>query len=308
MKLFGKNHDQQPRRQPQLMEGQNEFTFRRSRTLTGSPSSDIKAAAEDRSHLQSPRLRLHQLEQHRRLLGFGLLVSFIAVLLLGWLVGQFIRVPSDMDIAGSPLIQPNTATYKETIESYFGQRPTERFLFHLDQQKLREFVVQRHPEIKSLTISSAVPGHFSVDMSLRKPLLKWETGSTQLFVDETGASFGDNYFSVPLVAVEDRSGIRLEDVNVIASNRFVSFLGRMVNSVNEAGVGSVSKVIIPAGVTREVDIQLANRPYLIKTHIDRDPTQQAHDLVQAVKFMDQNKVTPEYIDVRIAGKAYFKEK
>lgn len=307
MKLF-KRDNQQPKRQPQLMEGQNDFSFRRSRTLTGSPSSDIRTVADTHSHLQSPRLRLHQLHQHRKVLFGGLITSFAVVLVLGWLVGQFIHVPSAMTIAGAPLKQPPTEVYAQTIESYFAQRPTERFLFRLDHERLLMHVANTHPEIKDLKISSVVPGQFSINVELRKPLLLWQTGDTRLFVDDAGTAFKNNYFAPPTVSVDDQSGIRLEDVNVIASNRFIGFLGRVVSSVNEAGIGSVTKVIIPTGVTREVDIQLSGREYLIKTHIDREPAAQAHDVVEAVQHVEKSDIEPEYIDVRIAGKAFYREK
>jgi hypothetical protein len=78
MGLFKVKKQQEAGRRPQLMEGQNDYLFRRSRTLTGSVSSEVRAAAEAASHLQSPRLKTHKLKQHRR----GIAGSLVVVALL----------------------------------------------------------------------------------------------------------------------------------------------------------------------------------------------------------------------------------
>jgi hypothetical protein len=109
------------------------------------------------------------------------------------------------------------------------------------------------------------------------------------------------------VAVEDKTGVEFEQAEVVVSDRFMSFLGQTVGYINKGKVGKVSKVIIPAGTLRQIDVQLRGKDYIIKTHIDRDPYIQARDAINAVKRLNKKGITPRYIDVRVEGRAYYRE-
>lgn len=306
MGFFKKDKNQAVTRQPAMMAGQDDYTFRRSRAITGSASSAVNSAAEDRSRLSSPRLKLHQLQRHRRGIVAGLIISAAAIGLLGWTVGQYVILPTDFSYRQALNDQPNTEPYAQTIKQYFNQHPTERFLFNLRANQLNDQIIRQHPEVKQVTIHGLSPGIFDVSVEFRQPLLSWRSGGKQLYVDSQGVAFEKNLFASPAVTVDDQSGIKLDNTNLVASGRFISFLGQLVSQVNAGGVDDVSKVIIPTGTTREVDIVLKNRTYPIKTHIDRDPRVQAHDVVAAVRYIEGRGVKPEYIDARVEGKAFYR--
>ncbi len=306
MGLFKKQTQSQTVRQPASSTGQNDYAFRRSRTLTGSASSSVTSAAEGNTHLSSPRLRLHQLHRHRRGVLFGLVGSACAIVLLGWTVGQYVRLPDDFSYKQPLNAQPTTNEYTQAIATYFNAHPTERFLFNLQHDRLNQQIIQQHPEVQSVKLAQLSPGQFDVTVSFREPLVSWKSGDRQMYVDADGIAFHENLFTEPAVVVDDQSGITLDGSNAVASGRFITFLGQLVSHVNEGGVGRVAKVIIPAGTTRQVDIQLEQRQYLIKTHIDRAPMAQAHDVIKAVQYIEGRGGTPEYIDVRVAGKAFYR--
>lgn len=303
--LRRKKPETPPRRRPALMAGQDAYTFRRSRTLTGSASSEVRSAAEDRSHLISPRLKLHQLQRHQRLVAASLFISILFVSGLGWMVGQFIRLPETHLYSQQLNAQPDTAKYHQAIKDYFAMYPTERFLFQLQEDRLVKHVSSQYAEIEDVKISSPMPGVFATRLTFREPVLSWQSDGRQLYIDRHGVAFRDNYFMEPAVAVDDQSGIQLDNTNVVASGRFIGFLGRIVSSINAAGM-KVEKIIIPTGTTREVDVQLQGHNYPVKTHIDREPISQAHDIVHAVRHLDGKGVMPEYIDARVAGKAFYR--
>lgn len=306
MDYFSRNKNKQPaKRQTKLMQGQDEYSFRRSRTLTGSISSDVRSVAEYNSNLKSPRLKLHKLRRHQKIVASSLVIVLLFVTGLGWMVGQFIRVPSDFQYSQEMNLIPPSQQYAQVVNEYFAKYPTERFLFRLESERLNAFMIERHPEVKDVRLSSPMPGVFSAELYFRKPLLTWQSFEKQLYIDEEGVSFERNYFLEPSVVVDDQSGITLDNSNVVASGRFIQFLGRVVSSVASEGM-SVQKIIIPADTARQVDVQLVGRDYPIKTHIDREPSSQAKDLVSAIRHLDKNGVVPDYVDVRIAGKAYYR--
>jgi hypothetical protein len=114
--------DKEPTRQPRLLEGQNDYVFRRSRTLTGSISTEVSATAQDRGQLKTDRLKLHELKAHRsslmKLLGGVLLV----IAGLSFLIANFVISPNI--IAGQPGTKSLDAKpYQESVLKYFDDHP-----------------------------------------------------------------------------------------------------------------------------------------------------------------------------------------
>lgn len=308
-RLNKKHQTDRHRRNPQLMRGQDEYAFRRSRTIIGSTSSQIKASSEQQAQLKSPRLKAQELRQHRRKISLVLLACLAGVALLGWLLTQFVAT-TEVKVAGVRSVV-SADEYNNAIQVYFNEQPLERFQFALNEKALIGYVQQSHPEVKEVSSEpNAAIGKGSFVITMREPAVGWNVGGRQYYVDTEGASFAKNYYDTPNVVVEDESGITPEatENRVVASNRFLSFLGRIVGLTSQSGIGGVEKVTIPAGIgSRSVELKLTDREYPIRMHIDRDPAAQVEDMKQAVQFFEQHGLTPQYIDVRVAGKAFYRE-
>jgi len=306
--LFSFRKKQESRaRLPRIMDGQDTYTFRRSRTLTGTTSTKVAATAEHRSQLKTPRLQVHELQQERARVLKLLLGLSGGALVLVWLIatyiGSFVILYAQQPRTTA---QPVLAGYQRSLQDYFASRPLQRFGFALDANQLQDFMRTQHSELANFTISRQwYGGGVQFVAAFRKPLLVWQTGGTRLYVDDQGIAFRYDMYGTPLVSVEDQSGIAPDVGTSVVSQRFIKFLGRMVGAVNKADKGQVSSIIIPAS-TREVDLKLQGREYPIKTEIDRDPLQQAQDIVVALNYFDAHSVKPQYIDVRVSGKAFYK--
>lgn len=297
---------QQSARQPVLMEGQNGYVFRRSRTLTGTTSPQVSASAEKRGLLKTERLKLHELRENRKQIlkaAAGVLagLGFVVYLAMVYIVAP------PISFAQKGQATPNKAAYLETINSYFGTRPLERFGFATNADSMQDYLKRQHTEIKTVTMNRAwYGGQVSFTFYFREPLLTWATGGKKYYVDSQGFAFDYNHFAEPDVSVTDQSGISPEvGGGAVASGRFMSFLGRTVGAINQYGKGRVESIILPAS-TRQVDLKLEGRPTLIKTHIDRDPLEQAEDIANAFTYFDKQGSVPEYIDVRVSGKAFYR--
>jgi cell division septal protein FtsQ len=303
MRLFKKK--QQTGRQPQLMAGQNDYVFRRSRTLTGSVSAQVTTPAASRGQLKTDRLKLHELKAHRRKILRMLGVVLLIIACISFLLANFIISPSI--IASQPSDKPvQSAAYRDTMYSYFADHPMERFGFLLNQTNIERYIKQKHTEIQTVSVERDwYGGNVRIDVFFRTPLLVWKTGNQQFYVDNQGIAFAYNHFAEPAVAVTDQTGLPPDQSGAVASTRFIRFLGRMVGAVNDYGKGKVTAVIIPPS-TREIDLKLEGREYLIKTNSDRDPLQQAEDIATALTHLDQKGIKPQYIDLRVAHKAFYK--
>jgi cell division septal protein FtsQ len=303
MKLFGRKKE--PLRNPRSGTDDQGYVFRRSRTLTGTTSNRVNPTAESRSQLKTVRLQAHELHQFRKRIMRILVVVVGVIAVLSYLLITHIstiavRYPQ-------PGGSPRTATYQQTIQQYFTKHPMERFGFSINRKQFVDDIQGAHPELSSVDIDKDwYGGNVNFVLQFRHPLLVWEAGGHHFYVDNQGVAFEYDHFGGKYVSVSDQSGISPSvSGGSVASNRFINFLGKMVGAVNAADKGQVTDIIIPAS-TREVDLKLQGRGYPIKTHTDRDPLQQAEDVVNAIKWFDSKKITPQYVDARVAEKAYFK--
>ena len=73
------------------------------------------------------------------------------------------------------------------------------------------------------------------------------------------------------------------------------------------GLGyKVSKAIVPANTTREVDVFLDGVEPFFKVHVDRNTAESAEDVVRMIRHLEKKQKKVTYIDVRLAERAYYK--
>ena len=280
-------------------------TFHRNRTITGSPSSHIRGAVEHTGHLKSGRVQAHELKQQRRKVGGVFFIvagiaSFLLFIILQFTATIAITVPNATTAV-------DTETYRKSIQEYFAFRPLERLRFMTNNAKLTEYVRSELPEVEVVQVNGG--GGFATSVfsvALRRPLASWTIDDTQYFVDEKGVSFEKNAFNLPAISIADESGVPVEAGVSIASNRFLSYVGRTIGAFQASGM-RVEKVIIPANTTRQIEVILEGQSYPLKLSIDRQIEGQVEDGVRAVRYLQAQGKTPDYIDVRVSGKAFYRE-
>lgn len=279
------------------------YSFRRNRTLTGSSSSHISVPGESNAQIKSPRVQAHELIRRRRHIGATLLLVLSGTALLFFLVSQF--TASAVVRATEVSIQLDQK-YVEIIESYFSSQPLERLRFTTNTDHLSQYVEAHAPEVAAVSLDgSAGIGKSVFVLRLREPTVGWTINGKQQYVDSTGTAFSRNYFTSPAVQVVDKSGIQVEAGQAIASNRFLGFVGRAVALAKQQGF-TVRSVIIPAGTTRQVELQLQGVGYPVKLSIDRGVGEQVEDMARAVRWLKSHGKSPKYLDVRVSGEAFYK--
>ena len=148
-------------------------------------------------------------------------------------------------------------------------------------------------------------GATTIELTVRKPTVAWRTGSTAVYVDDTGVAFSRNYYEPPSVKVVDQTGIVTEGNKVLASNRFLAFIGKLVGQMNYQQL-PVEQVDLPPGTTRQVVVHVRGIGYPITFSIDRPVGEQAEDAARAVTYLRNRGEKPEYLDVRVSRKAFYK--
>ena len=118
----------------------------------------------------------------------------------------------------------------------------------------------------------------------------------------------------PTVEVIDEGGSKL-------SRKMSEFIGKIEVDFKELGF-RVTRVAIPTGMMREVDVYIAHDgsftneagetvpngelPYYFKMNIDRGTGVSVEDATRMVRYLEERNLKPAYVDVRVEGKAYYR--
>lgn len=107
------------------------------------------------------------------------------------------------------------------------------------------------------------------------------------------------------IVVDEVTGSTKEDV-AKSSARLMNTIAELEQSFGERGY-KINLVRIPADKLRELDLELEGIRGIIKVSIDRGAGVSAEDADRMIRYLRANGIEEfEYIDVRIARKAYWK--
>lgn len=113
------------------------------------------------------------------------------------------------------------------------------------------------------------------------------------------------YVAVVAEKYEPTVEILDEDSSDYVTERMREYVGRVERDFRDAGY-TVTKAIIPAGKAREIDIYVEGRPEYYKMNLDRGTAVSVEDAVRMIDYLTAGGINASYVDVRIAGKAYYK--
>ena len=282
-----------------------QHTFRRNRTLTGSTSNAISSSSHSQPDMLSQRSHAHNLAHIRRRMGSILLIIVLGVAFLYWLLTQ-LTAQVNINFSDTSIARKlDTTIYQKAINDYMGIHPFSRLRFILDYNDLGNYLASTVPEVDS--VASAHMGRIgeaTFTLVMRKPVAGWKIGVKQYFVDAKGVAFERNFYQNPSVQIVDESGAALQQGALIASNQFLSFVGRVV-ALSKAKGYMVTDAILPAGTTRELEIKISGVAPLVKLSTDRPAGEQVEDMARSLVYLTSHAQAPSYIDVRVSGKAFY---
>lgn len=309
MKLFKRSQSDLPRRRQverkPLADTEDTYAFRRGRTLTGSVSSLVYTASETQADLKSSRVHAHELRRKRRNITATLSVVLMIVAGFYFLVSQF-TATATVVASPDPSIRLDSK-YTDAIEDYLGDHFRQRLRIFMNAEQLSRYLNQVTPEVDTIELAGSDGiGRSTFLLRLRKPIASWNVGSKELYVDSSGVPFERNYFASPAIRIVDENRISsVETGQSITSNRFMSYIGQVIGRLENEGY-TINRVVIPEGMTRQIEVYIEGLPYYFKLTSDRSAGQSAEDIIRADTWMKQRELSPEYVDVRVEGKAFYK--
>ena len=228
----------------------------------------------------------------------AIFISLISIFLF-----QFI---SKVSIVSNESKSQNLSKYEKSVEEYLNINPSERILSNLNKNTLLESLQKDYPEVLSISdIKFNGLTSYKIYLDFRKPVASWLVDGKEFFVDSEGVSFNVNNFEKPSLNIIDDSGAIVSNGKNVASSSFFSFIGKLVSAANKQGL-EVSKIRIPPLSLRQVEVSVEGISYFARMSTADSAEGQIINFKKAIEYFRTHKISPNYIDLRIEGKGYYK--
>ena len=251
----------------------------------------------------SERSENQKLVIRRRKLGAFFVVLAIFISLISIFLFQFI---SKVSVVSNESKSQNLSKYEKSVEEYLNINPSERILSNLNKNALLESLQKDYPEVLSISdIKFNGLTSYKIYLDFRKPVASWLVDGKEFFVDSEGVSFNVNNFEKPSLNIIDDSGAIVSNGKNVASSSFFSFIGKLVSAANKQGL-EVSKIRIPPLSLRQVEVSVEGISYFARMSTADSAEGQIINFKKAIEYFRTHKISPNYIDLRIEGKGYYK--
>lgn len=210
---------------------------------------------------------------------------------------------SKIEVKGNATLSTEQVT--QLVNQSFGRHLFSGNLLTLSLAKLPQELPASSERIQAASVKRSWPNKITVTVQERTGALGWKSGSQVYALDSGGKVIGllsELNANVPVV--EDSTNLPIKVGGVVAPARFVSFCTKLVQKLPATGLGVTGLRI--ADTTSEVYAS-TNKGYYLKLDTTRGVEEELADLKLVLATLSAQKKTPaEYIDLRIAGKAYAK--
>lgn len=251
----------------------------------------------------SERSENQKLVIRRRKLGAFFVILAIFISLISIFLFQFI---SKVSVVSNESKSQNLSKYEKSVEEYLNINPSERILSNLNKNALLESLQKDYPEVLSISdIKFNGLTLYKIYLDFRKPVASWLVDGKEFFVDSEGVSFNVNNFEKPSLNIIDDSGAIVSNGKNVASSSFFSFIGKLVSAANKQGL-EVSKIRIPPLSLRQIEVSVKGVSYFVRMSTADSAEGQIINFKKAIEYFGTHKISPNYIDLRIEGKGYYK--
>jgi cell division septal protein FtsQ len=235
---------------------------------------------------------LSALQLRLLLLGGGVLLALFGLWRMFGITAVVVQAPSrQADI---------TAEAEKLIAASWQQKN----LLTLNDGELVSDLQQADPLLRSVEVRRKWFHSIVVSATLKQPSMGWSTGNQKYLLDRDETAIGILPAGSNLPVVNDGSNLPAQIGNRVAPARLVAFVTALVPALAAEGYGVQSLDV--KDTTLDLSVT-TDRGYRLVFDTGRGVEEEMYDL-RAIKALltTQKKAPIEYIDLRIAGKAYYK--
>lgn len=177
-------------------------------------------------------------------------------------------------------------------------------LLTFDDSTLASTLLAADPMLKSVTAHRQWPHTIKLEVTLKQPSMGWSSGNQAYLLDRDGTVIGALPAGSPLPVVIDGSNLPVALGKQVVGTRFVTFVTAIAASLPGQGIKTSQLSVTDT----TLDLYVAtNKGYKLIFDTSRPAAGELSDLATVESTLSKQKRVPaEYIDLRIAGKAYFK--
>lgn len=226
-------------------------------------------------------------------------VIILLVLVAGWGIGRMFAITKVTVSAPSRVGEIEAEARKLTQTNWrWGSQ------LAFDATGFVERLKEEDPALKDVSVKRKGLHTLAVTATLKQPSLGWSTGNQTYVIDRDGTIIGMATGPAAFPVVIDGSNVPVQPGQRVVSAHFVEFVQQMVPALAAAGL-TVTRLDIK-DTTLDLSAQ-TNKGYKLLFDTARDANEEVADLKAVQRLLVTQKKTPaEYIDLRIAGKAYYK--
>lgn len=240
-------------------------------------------------------------KKHGKIFWFGLLALLV-------FIGQFFMLGTNARVvvldSNGAVQEKDVKRYEATIAESVRSSLLNRNKLTFDARGIAKNLEKSHPELQSadVTVSTtsnrpiAYVTQYSAKFLLRQGSMRYGLTSNGFVVDMPK-------ISEALPVIHDETGEEIGIGKQLLPRNHVQFIETVVYQLDQNDV-SVASILLPAQKAYEVNIRLKSKPYVLRFNLAEDPLQQSGAAVAAMKSI--TAVTPQYIDVRVPGRVYYK--
>lgn len=229
----------------------------------------------------------------------GKLVLLIMAIVVGiWALGS--TLISSVKITGTTNLSDKEV--ERLVRSSISRNPWYASYFTVGGLKLNRTLPEQEPRIKTATITKRFPSGITVNIVEREPGVVWVSAGENWEVDIEGIIIGAAGSKKPMATVIDTANIPVKPGDRVAPGRFVRFTQDIAAGLPNQTSLAIENFQVPES-TSEVYVK-TNKGYLIKFDTTRSALEQLKDLALVIKNLN-GKAPSQYIDLRVAGRAYY---
>lgn len=207
------------------------------------------------------------------------------------------------------LLRPSEE-YQTGIADILSNSPLTRSKITIQTDKLEQEIMRAFPELSEVSINIPLLG--------KRPIVQISPAQPKLVLRSQNGDYVLDSRGVVLMLISDlqnKNEFKLITVNdsVVPSNAIgervlpestIEFINSVAFQFEQKGQ-VIEAIDLPA-VANELHVRVQGSPYYIKFNLQNDPLQQAGSYFALSEKLAGGSQPSEYIDLRVAGRAYYK--
>lgn len=214
-------------------------------------------------------------------------------------------------VADPGSLHREVSAYSAYIDKQLGSSVLNYSKLTINTLKLEDQIYKEFPEIRNVTVAIPLFAHRPViELTAVEPVFVLSSGnSSKYYINSQGlALLSVDSIQVPdksLFTVIDQSDISLQQGVRALPRDLVDYIVELQRQFDAKGY-TTAQVVLPLA-PNELQVRFTGRSYVVRFNTSLDPIEQAGTYMALREDLESKNMVPaEYIDLRVAGRAYYK--